>query len=74
MPSFRSHSDPDPGELSVTHKDRQDCLLLVVHGDRDVPAEGQLLAAAHGASRELSGRPLLLGLSRLGCAGAGRGV
>ena len=65
MPSFRSPSDPDPGELSVTRGDRQDCLLLVVHDDRDVPAEGQLLAAAQGASRELSGRPLVLDVSRL---------
>jgi hypothetical protein len=71
MPPFRSPSDPDPRELSVTREDRQDCILLVVHGDMDVPAEGQLLAAAHGASRELSGRPLVLGLSRRGCAGSG---
>jgi hypothetical protein len=72
MPPFRSPSDPDPGELSVTREDRQDGILLAVHGDMNAPAEGQLLAAAHGASRELSGRPLVLGLSRLGCAGAGR--
>jgi hypothetical protein len=71
MPPFRSSSDPDPGELSVTREDRQDCILLVVHGDMDVPAEGQLLAAAHGASRELSGRPLVPGLSRRRCAGSG---
>ena len=71
MPPFRSPSDPDPRELSVTREDRQDCSLLVVHGDMDVPAEGQLPAAAHGASRELSGRPLVPGLSRLGCAGSG---
>ena len=71
MPPFRSPSDPDPGELSETREDRQDGSLLVVHGGMDVPAEGQLLAAAHGASRELSGRPLVPDLSRLGCAGSG---
>ena len=49
--------------MSVTRADRRDRVLLVVHGDLDLPGEGQLLAAVSPVLRELSGRPLVLDLS-----------
>src|SRR4051794_4037195 len=49
--------------LSVERTDRDDCVLLTVRGDLDLPTEGQLLAAASGVLHERLGRPVVLDLS-----------
>ena len=54
---------PADESLSVERTDRDDCVLLIVRGDVDLPTEGQLLAAASGVLRERVGRPVLLDLS-----------
>jgi anti-anti-sigma factor len=51
--------------LAVERADRDDCVVLVVRGDLDLPTEGQLLAAVSAVLREQVGRPVVLDLSRL---------